>query len=79
MFEENKNTNWKSYIHPYVHCNIIYNSQDGKMDKENARARACTNTHTHTHTMEHYTAIKKKNLVICHSTDEPWGHKTKMK
>ena len=48
MFEENKNPNWKSYIHPYVHWNIIYNSQDGKMDKENARAR--THTHTHTHT-----------------------------
>ena len=26
--EENKNTNLERYIHPYVHCSIIYNSQD---------------------------------------------------
>jgi len=25
--EENKNTNMKRYMHPYVHCSIIYNSQ----------------------------------------------------
>ena len=28
MFEENKNPNSKRYMHPYVHCSIIYNSQD---------------------------------------------------
>ena len=26
--EENKNTKSKRYMHPYVHCSIIYNSQD---------------------------------------------------
>ena len=26
--KENKNTNLKTYMHPYVHCSIIYNSQD---------------------------------------------------
>ena len=26
--EENKNTNSKRYIPPYVHCNIIYSRQD---------------------------------------------------
>ena len=26
--EENKNTNSKIYMHPYVHGSIIYNSQD---------------------------------------------------
>ena len=25
--EENKNTNSKRYVHPYIHCSIIYNSQ----------------------------------------------------
>ena len=25
---ENENTNSKRYMHPYVHCSIIYNSQD---------------------------------------------------
>ena len=26
--EENENTNMKRYLHPYVHCSIIYSSQD---------------------------------------------------
>ena len=28
LSEENKNTNQKRHMHPYVHCKIIYNSQD---------------------------------------------------
>jgi len=28
VFEENKNTNSKRYMHSHVHCSIIYNSQD---------------------------------------------------
>ena len=28
LFEENKNINWKRYMHPYVNCSIFYNSQD---------------------------------------------------
>ena len=28
LHKENKNTNLKIYVHPYVHCSIIYNSQD---------------------------------------------------
>ena len=26
--EENENTNLRRYMHPYVHCGIIYNNQD---------------------------------------------------
>ena len=28
LSKENKNTNWKRYMQPYVHHGIIYNSQD---------------------------------------------------
>ena len=28
IFEETQNTNLKEYKHPYVHCSVIYNSQD---------------------------------------------------
>ena len=28
LSKENENTNSKRYMHPYVHCSIIYNSQD---------------------------------------------------
>ena len=30
LSEEIKNTNLKQYMHPYVYCSIIYNSQDMK-------------------------------------------------
>ena len=26
--EENQNTNSREYMHPYVYCSVIYNSQD---------------------------------------------------
>jgi len=28
LFKEHKNTNVKRYMHPYIHCSIIYNDQD---------------------------------------------------
>ena len=28
LLKENDNTNLKRYMHPYVYCSIIYNSQD---------------------------------------------------
>ena len=28
LFEENENTNSKRYVHPCVHGNIVYDSQD---------------------------------------------------
>ena len=28
IFKETQNTNLKEYMHPYVHCSIIYNHQD---------------------------------------------------
>ena len=28
LFKENENTNLKRHMHHYVHCSIIYNSQD---------------------------------------------------
>ena len=28
FIEETRNTNSKEYMHPYVHCSVIYNSQD---------------------------------------------------
>ena len=59
LFKENKNTNLKRYMHSYVYCSIIYNSQDMEatqvpinrgMDKEDVM---------YIHTVEYYSAIKK--------------------
>ena len=33
LFEENKNSSAKRYMHLYVHCLIIYNSQDMEAPK----------------------------------------------
>ena len=30
LSEEHENTHWKRYMYPYVHCSIIYKSQDMK-------------------------------------------------
>ena len=26
--KETQTTNWKKYVHPYVHCSVVYNSRD---------------------------------------------------
>ena len=31
--EENKKTNWKRYLHPYVYCSVAYNSQETEASK----------------------------------------------
>ena len=28
LSEENKNTNWKRFMQPHIHCSTIYNNQD---------------------------------------------------
>ena len=28
LSKENKNTDFKRYMHPYIHCSFVYNSQD---------------------------------------------------
>ena len=63
LSKENKDTR---YVHPHVHCSIIYNSQDmeatqvfknGWMGKENViHVRTHTRAHAHTHT----------GILLCH-------------
>ena len=66
--KENENTNLKKYIHPYVYCSIIQNSQDMEaaqvsinrwMDKEDA---VCTQMPAHT-PQECYAPIKKDEIL----------------
>ena len=71
--EKYENTDLIGYMHPHVHCSIIYNSQDmeatkltisGWMDRE--------------YVVYVYIRIlfgqRKWNLAICNITDGPWGH-----
>ena len=31
LSKENKNTNWKKYVHTHVHCSIIYSNQESEI------------------------------------------------
>ena len=51
--KENENTNSKRYIHPYVYCSIIYNSQDKEAIQVSINRWMDTDEYTHTHTHTH--------------------------
>ena len=56
IYKETQNTNSKQYMHPYVHCSIIYNSQvpiNIQVDKK----------WWYKYTMEYYSAIKKNEIL----------------
>ena len=62
--EETWITNLKEYMHPYVHCSIIYNSQDLEaaqvfisqwVDKKNCGIF---------YTIKYYSSIKKKEILL---------------
>ena len=77
LFEENENTNSKRYMHPHVHCSIIYNSQDMKQPKCPSRDEWIKEM-WYTYTMEYYSAIKKEwNLAICNKMNGSWEHYAK--
>ena len=41
FIQRNKNTNLKRYMHPYVHCSIIYNSQGIEATSSVLVAQSC--------------------------------------
>ena len=81
LSQEDKNTKSKRYIHPNVHCNIIYKSQDMEQSEcplmdECIKKTDVLYIHTHTYmnTMEYYIW----NLAMCHNNmDQSWGYYAK--
>ena len=59
LSEETENTNSKEYMHPYVHCGIISNSQD--LEAAQAPISRWVDE-WYIYTMEYYLAIKKEIL-----------------
>ena len=64
LLEETQNTNLKEYMHPYVYCSVIYNSQHLEtaqmpisrwVDKKKML--------WYTYTIQYYLAIKKKEIL----------------
>ena len=66
----NGNTNSKRYMHPNVHCNTTYNTQDMEALKSPSVDKWMKKCHTHIHTQrEKYYSATKKNLAICNNMD----------
>ena len=63
-YEETQNTNSKEYMHPYVHFNIIYNSQDME-ETQVPISRWVDKKLWYMYTMEHYSSIEKKEILPC--------------
>ena len=59
--EKNENTNSKEYMHPCVHCSIIYNSQDLEAAQVST-SRWVDKKLWYIYAMEYYLAIKKDVL-----------------
>ena len=52
----------KGYIHPYVHCNIIYNSQDMEATQVPITDEWIKKKWS-LYTMKYYSAIKKNEIM----------------
>ena len=62
ILKETRNTNAKEYMHPYVHCSVIYNSQDLEVAQVSIIIWVDKKAVVHLH-KEYYSAIKKKEML----------------
>ena len=78
------NTNLKRHVFPYVHCNIIHNSQDTEItyvsiniciDKKDVVC-VCTQTHTQTHTHTHWNTQFSSVAQSCPTLCNPMNRST---
>ena len=63
-------------MHPYVHCSVIYNSQDTKQAKR-PLIDEWLKMMWYIYTMDYYPAIKKTNVAICENMDGSRGYYAK--
>ena len=69
--KETQNTYSKEYMHPYVHCSIIYNSQDLEAAQVSIRRWVDTKAVVHLHNGILLSHKKEGNLTLCDSMDGP--------
>ena len=77
LSKETQNTNLKEYMHPCVHCSIIYNSQDLEAAQMSISRWVDKNAMVYLHNgilLSHF--FKKRNLNICNRVDGPGEHYT---
>ena len=71
-FEENEDTNQKRYMHPHVHCSIVYNSQDMEATKVDI-SRWMDKDVVYT-LDEMFVSHKEHNFTICDNMDGLSGY-----
>ena len=67
--ETQNNTNSKEYIHPYVHCSIIYNSQDMEAAQVPISIWVDKKAAVHLHNWILLGCKKGKNFILSDSMD----------
>ena len=63
FIQSNLNTSLKEYMHPYVHCGIIHNSQNMEASQVPINKQVGKNVVVHIIT-EYYLAIKKNGILL---------------
>ena len=71
IFEETQNTNLKDYVQPYIHCHVIYNSQDLEADKVPIGKWVDKKAVMHLQNQLLLSCKKEGNLTFCTSMDAP--------
>ena len=77
--QETQNTNLREYMHPYVHCNIIYNSQAMEAAQVPINRQMGKKVVVHIYNGILLGHENWQNLTICDSMDGPKGYYDKWK
>ena len=75
--EETQNTTLKQYMHPYVHCSVIYNHQDVETAQVSANRWVDKTTMGHLHNVILLDHKKEESCTLCGSMDGSGEHYTK--
>ena len=73
IYEGTQNTNLKEHKHPYVHCSIIYNTQDMEAAQMSTNRWMDATTMGHLHNGILFSS-KKEKFTLCNSMDGPGEH-----
>ena len=72
-----QNTNLKEHKHPYVHCRVIYNSQDTEAALVSLNRWEDRTSVGHLHNGILLSCNKEENFTLCDSMDGPGEHYAK--
>ena len=61
--KETQDTNSREWMHPYVHCGIVYSSQDTEATWVPISRQVDKKVVRYTHTREYYSAIKRSEIL----------------